>query len=147
MSDDECIVDSFPALQDQFDTLDFSDNELRKLEGFPLLKRLTTILLNNNRIWWARVYTTILTRHPESLKPQFLETEQLADIKSSISPQATKHLPIHDIILKYLIWNYAKLQLRKRKNNIAIFYDRPTLLTLAFNSNVGSYLLSQLHIW
>lgn len=44
------VIENLGATLDQFDTLDFSDNELRKLEGFPLLKRLTTILLNNNRI-------------------------------------------------------------------------------------------------
>jgi U2 small nuclear ribonucleoprotein A' len=36
--------------QDQFDTVDFSDNDIRKLDGFPLLKRLKCLLLNNNRI-------------------------------------------------------------------------------------------------
>ena len=38
-------------LQDQFDTIDFSDNEIRKLEGFPLLTRLKSVLLSNNRVW------------------------------------------------------------------------------------------------
>lgn len=37
-------------LQDQFDVMDFSDNDIRKLDGFPKLKRLKTLLLNNNRI-------------------------------------------------------------------------------------------------
>ena len=37
-------------LQDQFDTIDLSDNDIRKLDGFPLLQRLKCILLNNNRI-------------------------------------------------------------------------------------------------
>ena len=36
--------------QDQFDTIDFSDNDIRKLDGFPLLHRLKSLLLNNNRI-------------------------------------------------------------------------------------------------
>lgn len=30
--------------------IDLSDNEITKLEGFPLLKRLHTLFLNNNRI-------------------------------------------------------------------------------------------------
>lgn len=38
------------ATLDQFDTIDFSDNDLRKLGGFPLLNRLKCLLLNNNRI-------------------------------------------------------------------------------------------------
>lgn len=40
-------VDTF---QDQFDTIDFSDNDIRKLDGFPLLKRIKTLFFNNNRI-------------------------------------------------------------------------------------------------
>lgn len=35
---------------DQFDTIDFSDNEIRKLDGFPLLCRLKSVIANNNRI-------------------------------------------------------------------------------------------------
>ena len=38
-------------LQDQFDTIDFSDNEIRRLDGFPLLSRLKSVLLSNNRVW------------------------------------------------------------------------------------------------
>jgi hypothetical protein len=37
-------------LQDQYDTIDFSDNEIEKLENFPLLPRLQSIYLNNNHI-------------------------------------------------------------------------------------------------
>lgn len=37
-------------MQDQFDTIDLSDNEIVKLENFPYLSRLGTLLLNNNRI-------------------------------------------------------------------------------------------------
>lgn len=37
-------------LQDQFDTIDLSDNEIVKLENFPYLNRLGSLLLNNNRV-------------------------------------------------------------------------------------------------
>ena len=43
--------------QDQFDTVDFSDNDIRKLEGFPYLRRLKTIIVNNNRI--CRIATNL----------------------------------------------------------------------------------------
>jgi len=33
------------------DTIDLSDNEICKLDEFPLLRRLKSLLLNNNRIW------------------------------------------------------------------------------------------------
>uniref|UniRef100_A0A3Q4GEA4 Small nuclear ribonucleoprotein polypeptide A' n=1 Tax=Neolamprologus brichardi TaxID=32507 RepID=A0A3Q4GEA4_NEOBR len=44
------VLENLGATLDQFDTIDFSDNEVRKLDGFPLLKRLKTLLMNNNRI-------------------------------------------------------------------------------------------------
>jgi U2 small nuclear ribonucleoprotein A' len=39
-----------PRSQDQFDTVDLSDNEIVKLENLPFLNRLGTLLINNNRI-------------------------------------------------------------------------------------------------
>lgn len=45
------VLENLGATLDQFDTIDLSDNEVRKLDGFPLLKRLKTLLINNNRIW------------------------------------------------------------------------------------------------
>uniref|UniRef100_A0A3Q1F3C7 Small nuclear ribonucleoprotein polypeptide A' n=1 Tax=Acanthochromis polyacanthus TaxID=80966 RepID=A0A3Q1F3C7_9TELE len=44
------VLENLGATLDQFDTVDFSDNEIRKLDGFPLLRRLKTLLMNNNRI-------------------------------------------------------------------------------------------------
>eukprot|EP00232_Nephroselmis_pyriformis_P007772 CAMPEP_0182885642 /NCGR_PEP_ID=MMETSP0034_2-20130328/19729_1 /TAXON_ID=156128 /ORGANISM="Nephroselmis pyriformis, Strain CCMP717" /LENGTH=255 /DNA_ID=CAMNT_0025018917 /DNA_START=190 /DNA_END=957 /DNA_ORIENTATION=- len=43
-------IENLGATEDQFDCLDLSDNEIVKLEGFPMLPRLKTLLLNNNRI-------------------------------------------------------------------------------------------------
>jgi len=44
------VIENLGATLDQFDAIDFSDNDIRKLDGFPLLLRLKTLLLNNNRI-------------------------------------------------------------------------------------------------
>ncbi|XP_027137130.1 U2 small nuclear ribonucleoprotein A' [Larimichthys crocea] len=43
------VLENLGATLDQFDTIDFSDNEVRKLDSFPLLRRLKTLLMNNNR--------------------------------------------------------------------------------------------------
>uniref|UniRef100_T1GP17 Probable U2 small nuclear ribonucleoprotein A' n=1 Tax=Megaselia scalaris TaxID=36166 RepID=T1GP17_MEGSC len=43
-------IENLGATLDQFDTIDFSDNDLRKLDGFPYLPRLKCLLLNNNRL-------------------------------------------------------------------------------------------------
>eukprot|EP00040_Diaphanoeca_grandis_P011186 m.57306 g.57306 ORF g.57306 m.57306 type:complete len:237 (-) comp22363_c1_seq1:251-961(-) len=44
------IIENLGATLDQFDTIDFTDNEIRVLGGFPQLKRLKTLLLSQNRI-------------------------------------------------------------------------------------------------
>lgn len=44
------VIENLGATLDQFDCIDFSDNNIRRLDGFPLLLRLKKILLNNNRI-------------------------------------------------------------------------------------------------
>ncbi|PVD23776.1 hypothetical protein C0Q70_17050 [Pomacea canaliculata] len=44
------VIENLGATLDQFDTIDFSDNDIRKLDGFPLLKRLKVLLFNNNRM-------------------------------------------------------------------------------------------------
>uniref|UniRef100_A0A6B2LG35 U2A'/phosphoprotein 32 family A C-terminal domain-containing protein n=1 Tax=Arcella intermedia TaxID=1963864 RepID=A0A6B2LG35_9EUKA len=43
-------IENLGATEDQYDVLDFSDNDITRLDGFPLLNRLSTILLNNNRL-------------------------------------------------------------------------------------------------
>jgi len=44
------VIENLGATQDQFDCIDLSDNEIAKLDGFPLLQRLRSLLLNNNKI-------------------------------------------------------------------------------------------------
>ncbi|PRP82531.1 hypothetical protein PROFUN_10101 [Planoprotostelium fungivorum] len=44
------VIENLGATNDQFDSIDLSDNEIAKLEGFPQLNRLRTLLINNNRI-------------------------------------------------------------------------------------------------
>jgi len=44
------VIENLGATQDQYDCIDLSDNEIAKLDGFPLLNRLRTLLLNNNKI-------------------------------------------------------------------------------------------------
>jgi len=44
------VIENLGATGDQFDSLDLSDNEIQKLENFPLLRRLKMILLSNNRV-------------------------------------------------------------------------------------------------
>lgn len=43
-------IENLGACQDQYDTIDFSDNEVGKLENFPLLNRIRSLLFHNNHI-------------------------------------------------------------------------------------------------
>lgn len=38
------------SLQNQFDCIDLSDNNVVRLDGFPRLERLSMLIVNNNRI-------------------------------------------------------------------------------------------------
>ncbi|XP_042499832.1 U2 small nuclear ribonucleoprotein A' [Macadamia integrifolia] len=44
------VIENLGGTEDQFDTVDLSDNEIVKLENFPYLSRIGTLLINNNRI-------------------------------------------------------------------------------------------------
>jgi U2 small nuclear ribonucleoprotein A' len=44
------VIENLGATQDQFNSIDLSDNEIQKLENFPLLPKLKMLLLSNNRL-------------------------------------------------------------------------------------------------
>eukprot|EP01090_Pellita_catalonica_P012951 TRINITY_DN2961_c0_g1_i1.p1 TRINITY_DN2961_c0_g1~~TRINITY_DN2961_c0_g1_i1.p1 ORF type:complete len:120 (+),score=14.26 TRINITY_DN2961_c0_g1_i1:193-552(+) len=54
-------IENLGATRDQYDTIDFTDNEIKKLENFPELQRLKMLLLANNKI------TSIALSFPENL--------------------------------------------------------------------------------
>ncbi|XP_062155306.1 U2 small nuclear ribonucleoprotein A' [Alnus glutinosa] len=66
------VIENLGATEDQFDTIDLSDNEIVKLENFPHLNRLGTLLINNNRItrinpnigeFLPKLHTLVLTNN------------------------------------------------------------------------------------
>lgn len=66
------VIENLGATEDQFDTIDLTDNEIVKLENFPYLNRLGTLLINNNRItrinpnigeYLPHLHTLILTNN------------------------------------------------------------------------------------
>lgn len=44
------LIENLGATEDQYDVIDFSDNDIIKLENFPNLARLNTMFLNNNKV-------------------------------------------------------------------------------------------------
>ncbi|KAK3726573.1 hypothetical protein QZH41_011030 [Actinostola sp. cb2023] len=86
------VIENMGATLDQFDTIDMSDNDILKIEGFPLLKRLKSILFNNNRI--CRVVEGLEESLP-NLDTLVLTSNSIQDLKDIE--------PLHSIkTLKYL---------------------------------------------
>lgn len=71
------IIENLGATQDQFDSIDFSDNEILKLDGFPLLNRLRSILLNNNLI--TKISSSIVDQLP-NLESLVLTNNRIANL-------------------------------------------------------------------
>jgi len=77
------LIENLGSTEDQFDTLNFCDNELSKLDNFPNLIRLKTLLCCNNRI--ARIDPSIV--------------ESLGNLKSLVlTNNHLKHLADIDVL-------------------------------------------------
>ena len=87
-------IENLGATLDQFDCIDFTDNDIRRLENFPLLKRLKRLLLSNNRV--QRISDDLHEQLPslESIVLINNELQQLGDINPLA---ACKNL--HDLAL------------------------------------------------
>jgi len=88
------VIENMGATLDQFDTIDMSDNEIRKLDGFPLLRRLKTILLNNNRI--VRVGEHLETMLPtlDTLVMTNNSIQELGDIDNLATIKTLRHISL-----------------------------------------------------
>lgn len=71
-------IENLGATRDLFETIDLSNNDIKVLDGFPILKNLRTLLINNNRI------TTIAENLGEvlpSLEDLILTNNNISSIK------------------------------------------------------------------
>jgi len=71
------VIENMGATMDQFDTIDFTDNDIRRLDGFPLLKRVKNLLLSNNRI--VRITDTLAESLPK-LESIYLINNAVAEL-------------------------------------------------------------------
>lgn len=88
------VIENMGATLDQFDTIDLSDNDIRKLDGFPLLKRLKCLLLNNNRI--VRLSDTLAEQIPnmESLVLTGNQMQELGDLDPLVNLKSLNTLSL-----------------------------------------------------
>ena len=56
-------IENLAVLEDQFDCLDFSNNDIKKVDNFPVMKKVSTLLFHNNRI--SRLASDLGTKLPQ----------------------------------------------------------------------------------
>ncbi|XP_020287677.1 probable U2 small nuclear ribonucleoprotein A' [Pseudomyrmex gracilis] len=130
-------IENLGATLDQFDTIDFSDNDIRKLDGFPLLKRLKTLFFNNNRI--VRIAEGLENCIPnlETLILTGNMIDELGDLDPLISMKNLKNLCLlqNPVSAKpqyrqYVIYRFPQLRLldfrkiKQKEREAAIEYFR-----------------------
>jgi len=112
------VIENLGATEDQYASIDISDNEIVKLEGFPHLKRLTTLLANNNRI--ARINPNVGAALPnlETLVLTNNRLSNLVDLDSLAKLVNLQYLCLLDNVVTkkpnyrlYLIHKLPKLRL------------------------------------
>ncbi|XP_050310563.1 U2 small nuclear ribonucleoprotein A' [Anthonomus grandis grandis] len=111
-------IENLGATGDQFDTIDFSDNDIRKLDGFPYLKRLKCLLLNNNRIVRIADHLEEYIPNLESLILTGNQIEELGDLEAlySLENLTTLSLLLNPVTSKphyrlYVIYKLPQLKL------------------------------------
>merc|ERR1712193_160599 len=124
------IIENLAVTEDQFDSIDLSENSIVRLEGFPRLLRLRILFLNNNQI--NRI-SLGLESHIPNLEMLILagnNIEKLKDLDHLCLLESLKYLSLignpiskmkdyrHHVIsrCKYLKWlDYIKVSLKERE--------------------------------
>ena len=129
-------IENLGATLDQFDCIDFTDNDLRKLDNFPQLLRLKKLLLSNNRI--QKIADNLAEQLPnlEWLILTNNSIEELGDVDclASLSkleclclldnPVTTKqHYRLYVIhkLPKVRLLDFRRIKLREREEAKALF--------------------------
>ncbi|ORX89584.1 U2 small nuclear ribonucleo protein A [Basidiobolus meristosporus CBS 931.73] len=71
------VLENLGVTKDQNDTIDLTDNSIQYLGNFPLLRRLHTLLLSNNRI--SRIETT-LSKYLPNLRTLVLTNNSISEL-------------------------------------------------------------------
>lgn len=71
------VIENMGVTRDQFDVIDLTDNDIRKMDNFPTFTRLNTLYLHNNRINY--IAPDIATKLP-NLKTLALTNNNLCEL-------------------------------------------------------------------
>lgn len=89
-------IENLSATQDQFDAIDLSNNDLKKLESATILRRLKMLLLSNNKL--SRVADAIGDAFPqlEALVLSNNDFAKLSELDNLVSLRALRSLSLVD---------------------------------------------------
>ncbi|KYQ89946.1 leucine-rich repeat-containing protein (LRR) [Tieghemostelium lacteum] len=136
-------IENLGATKDQYDTIDFSDNEISKLENFPQLNRLKTLLFNNNHICridddfaasLPNLTNLVLSKNRISKLSDLVPLEKLQNIKyiSLLENEVTKvenyryYLIYVQPRLKYI--DFSKVKKVDREESLRLFGTSKSVL-------------------
>eukprot|EP00249_Psilotum_nudum_P020722 c27819_g1_i1 orf=198-1136(+) len=133
------VVENLGATEDLYDTIDLSDNELVKLDGFPYLKRLTTLLVNNNRIarispsigaCLPKLHTLVLTNNRLvnllDLDPisTFVNLQSLSLLDNAVTKKPHYRFYVIHKIPKLRLLDFKKVKQKERQEATILFASK-----------------------
>jgi len=83
------LIENLGATLNQFDTIDFSDNDIKRLDSFPFLPKIKSLLFNNNKI--ANI-TSDLEHMIPNLETLILTNNNIEDLVEVEKLSKFKHL-------------------------------------------------------
>ncbi|RXW22906.1 hypothetical protein EST38_g2950 [Candolleomyces aberdarensis] len=149
-------IENLGVTRDQHDAIDFTDNSIIILGNFPLLKRLRTLLLANNRI---QTISPSLHLSAPNLTTLVLTNNDIAELGDLEPLKEFKHLTFLSLIgnpvrdkkwyREWLAWripslrvlDFQKIRDKERTTAKSLFVtadDRETALTTSIASSVSS---------
>ncbi|XP_027363822.1 U2 small nuclear ribonucleoprotein A' [Abrus precatorius] len=136
------VIENLGATEDQFDTIDLSDNEIVKLENLPYLNRLGTILINNNRItrinpnigeFLPQLHTLVLTNNRIA---NLVEIDPLASLPklqflslldNNITKKANYRLYVISKLKSLRVLDFKKVKNKERLEAKSLFASKEVI--------------------
>ena len=87
-------IENLGVTQDQFDTIDLSNNCIEIVEDFPVLKRLRTLIMNNNLVKLAKQSVSESLPNLESLILTNNRIASFKDISTFVQCKKLEHISL-----------------------------------------------------
>lgn len=133
------VIENLGATEDQFDTIDLSDNEIVKLENMPYLYRLGTLIINNNRItrinpnigeFLPNLHTLVLTNNRfvnlAEIDPlaSLLKLQFLSLLDNNITKKSNYRLYVIHKLKSLRVLDFKKVKSKERAEAESLFASK-----------------------